>query len=123
MFFCDTCAQVSGWPTRDPRDPRSFGPCDVCDETARCSELQDNQLNIDTFGSWPYPLDRVFYRVFSYGVHGGGTRRHGKHVIRTVAEASCTSAVRLDGREGAYVIRHPDTKIVYHFDRMDLGGG
>jgi hypothetical protein len=41
MFFCDDCAKQRNWPTSIMG---SYGTCEVCGATARCSDVASSNL-------------------------------------------------------------------------------
>lgn len=112
MFYCGECAQARKWPVTGFT---SSGRCEICGRQAACSDLPSTLL--------PDTRPDTSYQVSSYGRNGADTRLDLAYRRRGEAEQACRMLVRHDDREGAYIRRLPDQKIVYHFDRQDLDVG
>lgn len=49
MYYCESCRVANAWP----ESPfRSYGPCEVCDQTAACNDMPSRALPTP-----PAPLD------------------------------------------------------------------
>lgn len=114
MFYCGACGQARNWPVTGFT---SFGPCEMCGSKTRCHEAPAIML------PGAPPSSPTSYQVSSYGRAGSDSRVHDRDIDRDAAEHLCRTLVQHGGREGAYVRRFPGHKIVYCFDRQDVGGG
>jgi hypothetical protein len=42
MFYCNKCRDVNGYPETLFR---SYGPCEICGDTAQCNEAHHDAIN------------------------------------------------------------------------------
>lgn len=54
MFYCSECAKKNDWPETFGQ---SYGPCELCKQTALCNDMSSSELPMRSASSVKNPPD------------------------------------------------------------------